>query len=89
MKTKSNLIFVSVLLIAGIFTCIYSGCKKDEVPKIVDCNSVEYKGETYNNIGCAPGVASFDVDITIQDGPSASFHVTCSDGCIATVAVKE
>ncbi|MBM4167744.1 MAG: hypothetical protein FJ215_01095 [Ignavibacteria bacterium] len=76
------------------FTLLFAQCDKDEPtqptqdkPEIVGCNSVKYKGVTFSNIGCAPGIASFDVSIT-QGGVSASFHVTCSGGCISSVTVK-
>ena len=55
-------------------------------PEIVGCNSVKYKGTTFSNIGCAPGIASFDVAIN-QNNVMANFRITCSGGCVATVTV--
>jgi len=92
MKTNAFKTFPLVLLFASM--TLFVRCDKDEPtqptqdkPEIVGCNSVKYKGVTFSNIGCSPGVASFDVSIS-QGGVSASFHVTCSSGCISSVTVK-
>jgi hypothetical protein len=69
-----------------------AACKDDstepasQTPQIAGCNSVTYKGTTFTNIGCAPGIASFDVEIS-QNGVSGHFHITCTGGCVATVTV--
>lgn len=55
-------------------------------PTVVACNSVSYKGTTYTNLGCAPGIASFQVTIT-QSGQTACFSVTCSAGCVSSARV--
>jgi hypothetical protein len=88
---RMALLFVSVVF----FTlAVFLGCGKDDknggesdAPQIVGCNNVKYQGYTYSSLGCAPGIASFDTDIS-QNGHSASFHVTCSNGCIKTVSVR-
>ena len=59
-------------------------------PTIVGCNSVRYEGHTFNNIGCAPGIASFDVEISETVGGetfAASFHITCASGFVSGVTV--
>ena len=83
---------LGLVLILGLY--LFS-CKKDDSastsastnPEIVGCNSVKYKGTTFSNIGCSPGIASFDVSMS-QNGVSASFHIICSNGCISAVTVK-
>ena len=91
---KTILIKTSVMAFVFVLVSLCVGCKKDEPtqpasdkPEIVGCNSVKYKGVTFANLGCAPGIAGFDVDIT-QNGASASFHITCSGGCISSVTLK-
>ena len=61
--------------------------KKDNTPQVVGCDQVKYQGYTYTISGCQPGVASFDVT-TNQNGHTASFHITCSSGCIASATVS-
>ncbi|MBN2524100.1 MAG: PQQ-binding-like beta-propeller repeat protein [Bacteroidales bacterium] len=90
-KTLLNYTFILLLLIA---------CNKDDTtdipeeepdngPKIVGCNSVEYDGYIYNNIGCAPGIAFFNIQIT-EGEHSAEFNIQCSDyGCISYVALPD
>ncbi len=56
-------------------------------PNIIGCNSVRYQGFTYSGIGCAPGIASFDVTTT-QNGHTASFHIECRGGCVAAVTAR-
>ncbi len=63
-----------------------SGAASNE-PKIVGCNSVQYAGCTFDHLGCAPGVASFDADITVNNC-HGSFHVVCSSGCVKSVTPK-
>ena len=79
------LILAFIVVSAFIIACSKSE-NEDNKPEIVGCNSVKYKGYTYTNLGCAPGIASFNVTTT-QGGHTASFHITCSGGCIATVSV--
>jgi hypothetical protein len=50
---------------------------------VTGCNTVTYQGNTWSNLGCAPGVASFTATIT-TGGRTACFQVTCSSGCIST-----
>ena len=69
---------------------IVVGCEKEEEdkPEIVGCEKVEYQGYTYTLNGCTGGgVISYNVDIE-QGGHKASFHVTCSNGCLSQVSLK-
>ncbi|MFC1575956.1 hypothetical protein ACFL5A_04875 [Gemmatimonadota bacterium] len=75
------------LIVALVVACGDDSPTEPSGPEIVACNSVRYQGFTYTNIGCAPGIASFDVDIT-SGTHSASFHITCSSGCVSTVTVR-
>ena len=92
MLTKNTIKVVVIMLMAIVFVSIICmGCskkddEKDDKPEIVGCNSVKYQGYTYTNLGCAQGIASFDVTTT-QGGHTASFHITCSGGCISSVTV--
>lgn len=82
-KVKVAVTIILVCLLATVFSLT---CSKDEKPEIVGCNSVKYEGYTYTNIGCAPGIRSFDTTIT-QGGHTASFHIECSEGCVSSVTV--
>jgi hypothetical protein len=89
---ERGLIAVPVTLFLSAF--LFHSCGKDDTPatqsstrpEIVGCNSVKYQGYTFGNIGCAPGIAGFDTEIN-QNGHSAKFHITCSNGCVASVTV--
>lgn len=84
---KTRLAVLLVLTIVSVMIIFFAcGKKEAEKPEIVGCDSVKYKGFTYTGLGCRPGVASFDVTIT-QNGHTASFHVTCTRGCISSVTV--
>lgn len=87
MKTIPNRIkYIFVLTLLCAISVIFMTCsKKDKKPEITGCNTIEYDGKTYSNVGCAPGIASFDV--SINDSPT--FHVTCSSGCISSVRLAE
>ena len=90
MKTSSKKLHVVILFCLLLLLCFT--CKKDDsesssTPEIVGCNSVKYKGMTFSNIGCSYGIESFDTDIC-QNGTCASFHVTCSGGCVSSVTVR-
>jgi hypothetical protein len=74
------------ILLVGITLAliVMFGCKddsKDETPQVVGCTEVKYQGYTYTISGCRNGVISFDVT-TSQGGHTASFHITCSGGCV-------
>jgi hypothetical protein len=91
-KMKTILLKTSVVVLILFLVTLCNGCKeKDDpaqnVPEIVGCNSVNYQGQTFSNLGCAPGISSFDIDIS-QNGHSASFHITCSGGCVSTVTLR-
>jgi hypothetical protein len=81
---------VLVMLFGTIFlaTCKNPADQKaDATATVVGCDKVKYKGVTYT-ISCDhPGLASFDVKATQiykKKGKSAaSFHITCSGGCIS------
>lgn len=81
-KTKIRIVAVVVLLATLISICLLT-CSKDEKPEITGCNTIKYKGKTYSNVGCAPGIRSF----TIEYGDGACFNVTCSGGCISSVTL--
>jgi len=74
----------------GIASCSSGGddtkstAVEDTAPHITGCNSVRYMGCTYGDIGCEPGIASFDATITVSNC-HAAFHVVCSAGCVASV----
>jgi hypothetical protein len=63
-----------------------SGTSASSAPQVSSCSSVVYRGVTYSNLGCAPGVASFTATIT-QGGNTACFNITCASGCISTARV--
>jgi len=89
MNLKSPKLRIAMLIALAIVSVmiIFLACgKEDEKPQIVGCDSVKYKGFTYTNLGCRPGVASVDVTTT-QNGHTASFHITCSGGCISSATV--
>jgi hypothetical protein len=98
-EKKMKIISMKTSFIALIFVLVSLcvGCKKDEStqntpaasnnPEIVGCNSVKYNGYTFTNLGCQPGIASFDVSGT-QNGHAYSFHITCSNGCVSSVTLK-
>jgi len=85
MKTKSKIAILFIALLVCSFVLISLMCSKDDKPEIAGCNSIKYNGETYNNVGCAPGIRSFDISY----GDGASFHVECSGGCVSAVSVAE
>lgn len=99
MKAKpEKIVLIGLLLLAVFWGAIFlEACKSPSSPdedededkaKIVGCNKVSYKGVTYTITGCEqPGVASFDVTIT-QNLNTASFHITCSSGCISSAVPK-
>lgn len=73
--------------LAGAVACSSSdGGTGSSAPEIVGCNSVLYRGVTYGNLGCAPGIASFTVSGS-QNGNSFCFNITCSAGCVSGVTV--
>lgn len=68
----------------------FTFCEDDEEeskPEIVGCNSVEYKGTTFSNLGCAYGIASFDISGS-QNGKEFDFHIECENGCISKVTLN-
>jgi hypothetical protein len=88
--------FLARAFVAVCVPLVVFSCNKDEhpqgtgssTPEVVGCSSVKYQGYTYSITGCSQqGVASFDVTIS-QNGHTASFHITCSNGCIATATVQ-
>lgn len=85
MKIAITILLCISFTLISFMTCSKKNDKNDK-PEIVDCNSVKYKGYTYTNLGCAPGIASFNVTTT-QGGHTASFYITCSGGCISSVEV--
>lgn len=87
-KIKIAIIILTAIMFVSIIyiSCSKNDDKQSDIPEIVGCNSVKYKGYTYTNLGCAQGIASFDVTTT-QGGHTASFHITCSNGCISSVTV--
>ena len=71
-----------------VFAFLFISCEKNDEPEIIDCNSVKYKGYKYVDIGCnQPGIATQDITVT-QNGHTASFYITCSDGCISSVTAQ-
>ena len=69
-----------------VIACGSDGGDGNGDPEIVGCNSVRYNGYTFGNLGCAPGIASFDVE-TNQNGNIGRFRITCSGGCISSVQI--
>lgn len=77
-----------IFFVLGTITLLTCGVSdEDEKPTIVGCNSVKYKGYTFTQLGCAPGIASFKTSGT-QNGHEFSFFITCSGGCISSVEVS-
>lgn len=73
-----------------------SGCGGDSgtspsgtssTPQITSCNALTYKGTTYSNLGCAPGIASFTSTISVGGSAPACFNITCSAGCVSAARV--
>jgi hypothetical protein len=64
------------------------GTEPSAEPQIAGCNSIQYRGTTFNLAlgggGCAPGIAAITTSVS-QNGASGCFDVTCSGGCIASV----
>ena len=77
---------ISLVLLISVSGFLLS-CNKNKEPEIVGCDRVSYKGTTYTIVGCKGGAISFDTQVT-QSGNTASFHITCSGGCISSVTVK-
>lgn len=77
---------ITLAIVSGMLILFACNKEEEEKPEIVGCNSVKYKGYTYTGLGCRPGLVSFDVTIT-QNGHTASFHITCSNGCISSATV--
>ncbi len=59
----------------------YTSC----TPESVGCNTVSCGECSFQNIGCEPGIASFDVDIS-TGSCSGHFAVECSGGCVSSVS---
>ncbi len=74
------------LCLSAFLLVNFASCTKDDLVKIEDCNTIVYKGETYDHIGCYPGVVSFNLTAT-QNGKTVSFHITCKDGCVEDATV--
>ena len=81
-----NLLKLLCICLFTLTTLSFTSCKKDELVKIEGCNTIVYKGETYDHIGCFPGVASFNLTAT-QNGKTVSFHIICKDGCVEDATV--
>lgn len=79
---------LALFFLTGAAALLFLSCEKSNEPEIVGCNSVKYKGYTYTNLGCTSNMLSMDVTVT-QNGHTASFYITCSDGCISSVTAKE
>ena len=77
---------VTVVVACGGSSDAPTASSQSSAPQITGCNSVAYKGTTFSNLGCAPGIASFDATIN-QNGVTAKFHVVCSSGCVSSVTV--
>ncbi len=87
-RSLSFAIIVIILLTFSIVALLVNCSKKeDDKPKITGCNSFEYKGRTYTNVGCEPGIRSFNYTITINGVKSPCFHIECSGGCISSVSL--
>jgi hypothetical protein len=79
---------IKLLVTICVFVFLFFSCEKNDEPKIIDCNSVKYEGYKYVDIGCnQPGIATEDITVT-QNGHTASFFITCSDGCISSVIAQ-
>jgi len=90
LKPKTLMLIALAVLVMFFGTFFLTTCKSpasaddDDIATVVGCGQVRYGGITYNITGCGQsGVVSFDVTIT-QSGHTASFHITCSGGCIST-----
>jgi len=90
-SVKTSVITFLFLIITLLIGCNDDGTtntpETSNIPEIVGCNSVKYQGYTFTNLGCQPGMVSFDISGS-QNGHDFSFHVTCSNGCISSVTVK-
>lgn len=91
MKTiiKHSIIYfiLFILLSVGtlsVFTRCVNDTDEDESPKIVGCNSVEFRGWTFTHLGCTPGINSFTTYGT-ENGHEFNFRIYCRDGCISRV----
>ena len=56
------------------------------VPRIVDCDSIEFDGQTYDT-ECPQGVRSFVV--AFHGDKPGCFEITCSEGCIKSATPCE
>ena len=56
-------------------------------PQITSCNALTYRGTTYSNLGCAPGIASFTSTISIGGSAPVCFNITCSAGCVSSARI--
>ena len=59
----------------------------NSTPQVTGCNAVTYRGATYPNLGCAPGIASFTSTISINGSAPVCFNVTCSAGCVSSARI--
>ena len=59
-----------------------------EAPQVVACDAVQSGACLYTDVGCEPGLLSFDVEITTSTGCHGAFHITCAGGCISSVIPK-
>jgi hypothetical protein len=83
MKLKLKFVILTVLLIAyGTF--FFTACKVS-APKIVGCNQVKYKGETWTLNECSGATSGTVIITTSKDGKTVTFTITCANGCIDTV----
>ena len=90
LKPKTLMLIALAVLVMLFGTIFLTTCKSPasaddhDTATIVGCDRVRYGGFTYSITGCSQsGVVSFDVTIT-QSGHTASFHITCSGGCISS-----
>ena len=83
MKTKLTIFLFLTLTLSSIAVLLLA-CSKNKEPEVTGCNAFEHNGENYSNVGCAPGILSFDY----RRNDSPSFHIECSNGCISSVSLN-
>jgi len=85
MKLKLKFVILAVLLIT-IGTFFFTACTVSS-PKIIGCNQVKYKGETWTLNACSGATSGTVIVTTSQNEKTVKFTLTCANGCIDTVTV--
>jgi len=99
MRTNSLAVFAWAVLVGGwVAACGdddhvvrggVDGSADAAPPTIVACNTIEYRGCTFEDVGCAANVLAFDVDLEqTANACGLHAHIECdADGCVESVDI--